>query len=177
MFHLCRQKFAYVWKCRKKITEENASGSKRHSSCEQLLRPKKSKQIYLYRTKGTYCGYMGAVKKFNISTPFEGLVVLRLKYPPIWAEHANCYLLKECCFLIFLYSLMQSQYVPLVLYWQICLNFFLAQVIIAMSCGYWMHFPTTISLISSFSYTLKNVRYLTFCEVFLKSIKQKPYKM
>ena len=41
----------------------------------------------------------GTIKKLNISTPFEGPVVLRLKYPPIWAdwaEHANCYLLKEC---------------------------------------------------------------------------------
>ena len=82
------------------------------------LGKKKFKQIYQYRAKGP--------------------MVLRLKYPPIWAdlaEHANCYLLKECCFLVFLYALMQSQYVPLVLYWQICLNFFLAQVIIAMSCG------------------------------------------
>ena len=37
----------------------------------------------------------------------------------------------------------------------------------------------TFSLISSFSYTLQNMRctYLTFCKVFLKSIKQKPYKM
>ena len=29
----------------------------------------------------------------------------------------------------------------------------------------------TLSLISSFSYTLQNVRYLTFCKVILKSIK------
>ena len=46
---------------------------------------KKFKQIYQYRAK----------------VP----MVLRLKYPPIWAdlaEHANCYLLKKCCFLIFL---------------------------------------------------------------------------
>lgn len=46
---------------------------------------KKFKQIYQYRAKRP--------------------VVLRLIYPPIWAdlaEHANCYLLKECCFLIFL---------------------------------------------------------------------------
>ena len=45
------------------------------------------------------------IKKFKNNTPFEGPVVLRLKYPAIWAdwaEHGNCYLLKECCFLIFL---------------------------------------------------------------------------
>ena len=45
------------------------------------------------------------IKKLKNSTPFEGPVVLRLKYPAIWAdwaEHGNCYLLKECCFLIFL---------------------------------------------------------------------------
>ena len=57
-------------------------------------------------SKSTYIGpkehivaTWNTVKKFNISTPFEGPVVLRLKYPPIWAdwaEHANCYLLKEC---------------------------------------------------------------------------------
>ena len=29
----------------------------------------------------------------------------------------------------------------------------------------------TISLISSFSYTLQNLRYLTFCEVFLKYVR------
>ena len=46
----------------------------------------------------------GTIKKLNISTPFEGPVVLRLKDPPIWAdwaEHVNCYLLKECRNLIF----------------------------------------------------------------------------
>ena len=42
------------------------------------------------------------IKKLKNSTPFEGLLVLRLNYLPIWAEHANCYLLKECYFLIFL---------------------------------------------------------------------------
>ena len=45
------------------------------------------------------------IKKLKNNTPFEGPVVLRLKYPAIWAdwaEHGNCYLLKECCFLIFL---------------------------------------------------------------------------
>ena len=71
------------------------------------LGKKKFKQIYQYRAKGP--------------------VVLRLKYPPIWAdlaEHANCYLLKECCFLIFLQSPMQPQYVPLILCRQNCLNFF-----------------------------------------------------
>ena len=81
---------------------------------------KKFKQIYQYRAKGP--------------------MVLRLKYPPIWAdwaEHANCYLLKECYFLIFLQSPMQPQYVPLALYWQICLNFFFAQVTIAMICDLW----------------------------------------
>ena len=68
---------------------------------------KKFKQIYQYRAKGP--------------------MVLRLKYPPIWAdlaEHANCYLLKKCCFLIFLQSPMQPQYVPLILCRQNCLNFF-----------------------------------------------------
>ena len=57
---------------------------------------KKFKQIYQYRTKGSYCGYMGDYKEIKNSTPFEGQVVLRLKNPPIWAdwaEHANCYLL------------------------------------------------------------------------------------
>ena len=41
----------------------------------------------------------GTIKKLNISTHFEGPVVLRLKDPPIsadWAEHANCYFLKDC---------------------------------------------------------------------------------
>ena len=43
----------------------------------------------------------GTINFFNINTPFEGPVVLRLKYPPMWAEHTNCYLLKECWNLIF----------------------------------------------------------------------------
>ena len=70
---------------------------------------KKFKQIYQYRAKGTFCDYMGDYKKkLKNSTPFEGQVVLRLKNPPIWADWAediNFYLLKECCFLIFFYSL------------------------------------------------------------------------
>ena len=47
------------------------------------------------------------IKKLKNNTPFKGPVVLRLKYPAIWAdwaEHGNCYLLKECCFLISLWS-------------------------------------------------------------------------
>ena len=31
---------------------------------------KKSKQIYLYRTKGTYCGYMGDCKKIQYQHSF-----------------------------------------------------------------------------------------------------------
>ena len=52
--------------------------------------------------KSTYIGpkvhIVATVKKFNISTSFEGPVVLRLKYPPIWADwadHMNYYLQKE----------------------------------------------------------------------------------
>ena len=30
--------------------------------------------------------YIGTIKKLKISTPFEVLVVIRLKYPPIWAD-------------------------------------------------------------------------------------------
>ena len=40
---------------------------KKHSPWQPMLGPKKkSEQIYLYRTKGTYCGYMGdcQTKKF-----------------------------------------------------------------------------------------------------------------
>ena len=63
------------------------------------LGQKKSRQIHLYRFKGTYFGYMGTIKKSNISTLFERLVVLRLKYLSIWtdwAEHVNSYPPKEC---------------------------------------------------------------------------------
>ena len=32
------------------------------------LGQKKSKEIYLYRTKGTYCGYMGMLRKWHQTT-------------------------------------------------------------------------------------------------------------
>ena len=57
-----------------------------HSSCEQLLGPKKSP------SKSTYIGpkvhivaTWGTGKQKNLMTPFEGLVVLKPEYPPIWA--------------------------------------------------------------------------------------------
>ena len=76
----------------------------RHSSWQWLFEPKKSSSkstnigptVHIVATWET-------IKKLKNNTPFEGPVVLRLKYPAIWAdwaEHGNCYLLKECCFLI-----------------------------------------------------------------------------
>ena len=70
-------------------------------SWQWLLGPKNFKQIYLQRTKGTYCGYMGEGDYKKIKNQHS----IRLKHPPIWtdwAEHASCYCLKECWNLIFL---------------------------------------------------------------------------
>ena len=76
-----------------------------HSSCQQSLEQKnKFKQFYFHRIKGIFVATWKTIKKLKDSTPFEEPVVLLLKYLPIWAdwaEYANCYLLKECCFIIF----------------------------------------------------------------------------
>ena len=77
-----------------------------HSSCQPALEQKKSSsKSTCIGSKGHIVATWETIKKLKNSTPFEGPVVLRLKYPAIWAdwaEHGNCYLLKECCFLIFL---------------------------------------------------------------------------
>ena len=60
---------------------------KKHSSWQPILGPKKSpsKSTYI-EAKVHIVATWGTIKKLNISTPFEGLVVLRLKYLPIWAD-------------------------------------------------------------------------------------------
>ena len=65
-------------------------------------------------SKSTYIGpklhivaTWGTIKFFNINTPFEGPVVLRLKYPPIWADwadHANYYHFSQRSCQIFLFD-------------------------------------------------------------------------
>ena len=70
-----------------------------HSSWQPILGPKKSpsKSTYI-EPKVHIVATWGTVKQKNLTTPFERLVVLRLEYPPIWADwadHANYYLPKE----------------------------------------------------------------------------------
>ena len=72
---------------------------KKHSSWQPILGPKKSpsKSTYI-EPKVHIVATWGTVKQKNLTTPFERLVVLRLEYPPIWADwadHANYYLPKE----------------------------------------------------------------------------------
>ena len=70
-----------------------------HSSWQPILALEKSpsKSTYI-ESKVHIVATWGSVKQKNLTTSFEGLVVLRLEYPPIWADradHANYYLPKE----------------------------------------------------------------------------------
>ena len=64
-----------------------------------MLSPKEipSKSTYI-ELKVHIVATWGTIKQKNLMTPFEWLMVLRLEYPPIWAdwaEHTNYYLPKE----------------------------------------------------------------------------------
>ena len=70
-----------IWKIIKKWQKKNL---KKEVLCLTYLKLYRAhgnqSTIYLYRTKGTYCGYTwGTIKQTNLMTPFEGLVVLQAR--------------------------------------------------------------------------------------------------